>query len=131
MPSHAEAAIADPAHPVAHRTLWSLLYDGHVRLSDALSLDVRDVDLNARTARVDFPKTGDPYLAPLSARSADLVRSAVGDRREGPLLTTDADMPISRERAAQFARQAGVSIHDFRTSGRLRKRGTPAEGADG
>ncbi|MFE9064961.1 tyrosine-type recombinase/integrase [Streptomyces violaceusniger] len=111
-----EQLVNDDSIPAEHRALWTLLRDGHARIVDALSLDVRDVDLDRREARISYPKKEhEPRSIPLTERTTDLLRQIKGDREDGPLITGAHDRPLSRETAARFARQAGAdSIHAFR-----------------
>jgi integrase len=119
--------LADESVPVAHRALWALLWEGEVRLGDALSLDVRDVEFGAGTARVEYPKRGSgPVSVPLGERAAGLLRQAIGERADGPALQV-AEQPISRISAARRAREVGAgNIHAFRTAGQTARR--PAQG---
>lgn len=111
-----EQLVNDDSIPAEHRALWALLRDGGARINDALSLDVRDVDLDQNTVRIDYPKLeSDPRSVPLSDRAAELLRQIKGDREAGPLITGTRGRPLGRETAARFARQAGAaSIHAFR-----------------
>ncbi|WP_432001680.1 tyrosine-type recombinase/integrase [Streptomyces sioyaensis] len=112
--------IANETIPVAHRALWALLWDGHARLNDALSLDVRDVDLNSRTIKADYPKQlHDERVIPISDRTAGLLRDTIGARDAGPLLTGDGDRPLTREAASRWASRWADGIHAFRTGGKL------------
>ncbi|MFJ9468345.1 tyrosine-type recombinase/integrase [Streptomyces caniferus] len=116
----------DETIPVAHRALWALLWEGEVRLVEALSLDVRDLDLDARTIRVDYAKHSalGAAAAPIGDRAATLLHRAADGRTEGPALHTDG-RPIRRETAARRARSAGAaSIHAFRSSGQAHRRPT-------
>ncbi|MET9051275.1 tyrosine-type recombinase/integrase [Streptomyces bacillaris] len=108
--------LADDSIPVAHRALWSLLRDGHARIGDALSLDVRDVDLEEGVAHLSHPKQEtDRRRIPISDRTARLAREATVGRDAGPLIADTRGRPISREAATRFARQAAqASIHSFR-----------------
>ncbi|MFE7485435.1 tyrosine-type recombinase/integrase [Streptomyces sp. NPDC057552] len=108
--------LADDTIPVAHRALWSFLRDGHARIGDVLSMDVRDVDPDEGVAQLDHPKLEtDPRRIPISDRTAKLVREAAADRDAGPLIAGDRERPVTREAAARFARTAaGASIHSFR-----------------
>ncbi|MFI1100275.1 tyrosine-type recombinase/integrase [Streptomyces melanogenes] len=110
-----EALVTDETIPVQHRALWALLRDGYTRVTDALSLDIADVDFDQRVARVDFPKRRtDPRVIPVSERTAELLRQAKGDRDAGPLITGAHGRPLGRETASRFARHVGASIHAFR-----------------
>ncbi|GGW95391.1 tyrosine-type recombinase/integrase [Streptomyces noursei] len=105
----------DESLPATHRALWALMQSG-MRVGDALSLDVRDVDLNEKTAIVEVPvKEAEPKTFPLSDRALKLVRQAAGGRSAGPLLVDDRGRPVSRYSANKFAQAAaGVSIHAFK-----------------
>lgn len=117
--------IADESTPLRHRALWALLWEGELRLGDLLSLDVRDVDMVARAAPVDFPKgERDPREVPFSEEAAGMLRELIGDRDAGPLFATPTGSPMSKDDAAWVARRAGVSIHGFRLGGQ--RAGQPA-----
>lgn len=122
--------LADESVPVAHRALWALLWEGEVRLGDALSLDVRDVEFGDGTARVEYPKRGaGPVSVPLGDRAAGLLRQAIGERADGPALQV-AGQPISRTSAARRAHEVGAgSIHAFRSGGQAARR--PARDTEG
>ncbi|MFF3153264.1 tyrosine-type recombinase/integrase [Streptomyces sp. NPDC057910] len=108
----------DETVPVAHRALWALMWEGGLRLGDALSLDVRDVDPERHTVDVESPKKeSDERTIPLSDQTAALARAAMGDRDEGPLLTNERGVALSREAAARFARLAAPGVHAFRAGG--------------
>ncbi|MDR3082770.1 MAG: site-specific integrase [Streptomyces sp.] len=110
-----ERLVADDSIPAAHRALWALLHSG-LRVSEALSLDVRDVDLANHTVRVDYRKLAtDPRSVQLGDRTVGLLREVVASRGAGPLITEDGERPVTRESATRFARAAaGASIHGFR-----------------
>jgi integrase len=112
--------LADQHIPAAHRALWALLWDGEVRLREALSLDVRDVDLDARTARIDYRVKPGPDTVPISERAAALLREAIGEETDGPAVHRFG-CPISVRGASVTARTHGVSIHAFRSSGPARQ----------
>ncbi|MFD9187912.1 tyrosine-type recombinase/integrase [Streptomyces phaeochromogenes] len=105
----------DESIPAAHRALWALMQSG-MRVGDALSLDVRDVDLEGEEAIVEIPVRGPgPETVPLSDCAAELARQVVAGRSEGPLLVDEEGRPVSRYSAGKFAQAvAGVSIHAFR-----------------
>lgn len=119
-PERFRALISNTNFPVEHRALWALLWDGELRLSDALSIDVRDIDLKTRTAaRVEVPvRDSGPMAAPMSAEAAELVRGIIGDRAAGPLLVNAGGRPLSREAVSRWARMTGFGIHGFRAAGR-------------
>lgn len=120
--------VADESIPFTHRLLWVLLWEGEMRLDELLSLDVRDVDLEARTASVKFPKVGEPTVAPFSETAAKMLRKAIDGRLDGPLLVADSGQPLSREAAVRQTQNVGVSIHAFRLGGQL-ARSEPTEPA--
>ncbi|MCA1217397.1 tyrosine-type recombinase/integrase [Streptomyces sp. 8L] len=114
----------DDAIPAQHRALWALLWEGGLRVGDALALDVRDVDLDEHKVNVDYPKTNrDERVIPLSDQSADLARAAIGDRTDGPLFVNQRGMALSRESAATFARQAAPGIYAFHAGGHKVRKG--------
>ncbi|MGV9427118.1 tyrosine-type recombinase/integrase [Streptomyces sp. NPDC003656] len=114
--------LADQTIPSAHRALWALLWDGDIRVSEALSMDVRDIDLAARTAIVEFRAKPDDTVVPVSERAAELLREAFAGETAGPALHLSG-RPISRHGAVLKARANGYSIHAFRSSGRARRLG--------
>ncbi|WP_231618523.1 site-specific integrase [Nonomuraea sp. SBT364] len=50
--SRLDKLFTDPAHALRERVLWRLLYDTAARAEELLSLDVEDLDLEFRRARV-------------------------------------------------------------------------------
>ncbi|MET9222294.1 hypothetical protein ABZX65_26510 [Streptomyces sp. NPDC003300] len=117
--------LTDQAVPVAHRALWSLLWDGDVYLDELLSIDVRDVDFEGRVIKVDYPtRAKEPFTVRLGERSAALLVAAIGGAEDGPALRI-GDRPISREAAIRQARKAGYSIHGFRLGGQVARGETP------
>ncbi|MBD9700679.1 site-specific integrase [Streptomyces sp. ID01-12c] len=116
--THERAAelLNDTTIPAAHRALWALLWDGEIRLEEALMLDVRDFNLDERVARLEFRVKPGPDTVPISERAADLLREAFGGETAGPAIHVFG-RPLSVSAAARRARAAGVSIHAFRLSG--------------
>lgn len=111
-----ERLTADDSIPPAHRALWALMQEG-VRVGDALSLDVRDVNIEDGAVQVDVPAKGPgPKRYPLSDEAAALAREAIADRTEGPLLANEDGRALTRYNVSRFAQAvAGVaSIHAFR-----------------
>jgi integrase len=103
----------------AHRALWALLWDGEIRLDEALMLDVRDFDLESRTATLEYRfKPGDAVV-PISERAAGLLGEAFAGQTTGPAIHRFG-RPISVGAASVIARTHGVSIHAFRASGPAR-----------
>ncbi|MEV3857011.1 hypothetical protein AB0J38_22105 [Streptomyces sp. NPDC050095] len=114
-----EQLVTDDTLSPAHRALWTLLWEGR-RLTEALSLDVRDAAPDARTLEApDTKEGGARRTVALSGRAAALLQQAIGDRAEGPLLLSRNDNPLSRQSAARYARTAGApTLHAFRSGGR-------------
>ncbi|MFI0914240.1 tyrosine-type recombinase/integrase [Streptomyces abikoensis] len=110
---------SDDAIPVTHRALWALLWEGGVRVGSALSMDVRDVAIDDHVVVQEYPKLdSDERIVPLSEQTASLLREAVGDRIDGPLIVNENGRPIGRDRAARASRTlANASIHAFRMGG--------------
>lgn len=113
--------IADESIPLAHRTMWALLWETDLRRDDLLSMDVRDVDFDAGTAAVEFPKQGAPAPVPLGDVTLPMLRTLVAGRAEGPLLPDSDGRPFTVEAVTRRAREAGVSLHGFRLGGQLER----------
>jgi integrase len=111
--------IADESIPFAHRVLWALLWEGNLLRDDLLSLDVRDIDLNARTIVVEFPKQGAPKAAPFSPTSAVVLRMLIDKRTEGPLFVDADSRPLTQDAVMRQATEAGVKLHGFRLGGQM------------
>jgi integrase len=110
------ALLADASIPAPHRALWALLWEGEIRLDEALMLDIRDFDLDRRTARLEFRVKPGPHAVPVGERTAMLLREAFAGEAEGPAIQMFG-RPVSQRGVALQARRHGVSIHAFRTSG--------------
>jgi integrase len=113
---HLNELLTNPHIPAAHRALWALLWDGEIRLNEALMLDVRDFDLDARTATLDYRVKPGDGIVPISDRAAGLLREAFAGETAGPAIHRFG-RPISVRGASVTARSHGVSIHAFRHSG--------------
>lgn len=111
--------VADESIPFVHRTLWVLLWEGNLSRDDLLSLDVRDIDLRARTVVVEFPKQGAPKAAPFSPTSGVALRMLIDGRTDGPLFVGVDGRPLTQDAVMRQAREAGVSLHGFRLGGQL------------
>ncbi|MGW1949991.1 hypothetical protein ACWCRC_37510 [Streptomyces sp. NPDC001940] len=111
-----DAMLADATIPAAHRALWALLWDGEIRLAEALMLDVRDIDLDTRTAHMDFRVKPGPDTVSISERGVSLLREAFAGETAGPAIHRFG-RPLSVRAASVTARSHGVSIHAFRFSG--------------
>ncbi|MGW3971153.1 hypothetical protein ACWEFD_17875 [Streptomyces ardesiacus] len=114
-----EELVADERLPVKHRALWVLLWERELRFRDALSLDVRDVDLAAGTAWVEFPvkRSDGPLAARLGERAVHLLREVIGERVEGPVFLAEAGGALAEDAAMEWARSVGVGVHGFRLGG--------------
>lgn len=113
--------LANQHIPAAHRALWALLRDGEIRLEEALMLDVRDFDMETRTASLEYRTKPGPAIAPISERTATLLREAFAGASEGPAIHLFG-RPLSVRAASAIARAHGVSIHAFRFGGDAARR---------
>jgi integrase/recombinase XerD len=118
--------------PLRERTLWRLLYETAARANELLALDVEDLDLANRRARVHskggavewvFWQTGSAQLLPrlLAGRTRGPV--FLGDRRPTrPVAGLDLDPTsgrarLSYRRAAELFRvRTGWTLHQLRHS---------------
>jgi integrase len=117
--------------PLREKTLWRLLYESAARAEEVLALDVADLDLANRRARV-VSKGGDVEWIMWQTQTARLLPRLLGGRRSGPVFTTrvrsrslpaatDADPAgyarLSYRRAAElFTGQTGHTLHQLRHS---------------
>ncbi|MEU6460365.1 tyrosine-type recombinase/integrase [Streptomyces sp. NPDC046976] len=110
----AQRLTADESIPAVHRALWALVQSG-MGVSEALRLDLRDVDLQAGEVVVKSTRKR-PRTVPLSEHAAELARQAMADRSEGPLFVNEEGRPVTRYSAGKFAQAvAGAPIHAFKT----------------
>jgi integrase len=118
--------------PLRERTLWRLLYETAARANELLALDMEDLDLANRRARVHskgdaikwvFWQTGSAQLLPrlLAGRSSGPV--FLGDRRPSRAIAgLDLDPAsgrarLSYRRAAELFRvRSGWTLHQLRPS---------------
>ena len=118
--------------PLRERTLWRLLYETAARANELLALDVEDLDLANRRARVHskggavewvFWQTGSAQLLPrlLAGRSSGPV--FLGDRRPTRAVAgldldpTNGRARLSYRRAAElFQACTGWTLHQLRHS---------------
>jgi integrase/recombinase XerD len=73
---------------VREKALWRLLYETAARASEALSINVEDVDLDNKRVRVRS-KGGDIDWLHFQTGSARLLPRLIGGRTRGPLFLTD------------------------------------------
>ncbi|GAA3519963.1 integrase/recombinase XerC/integrase/recombinase XerD [Streptosporangium album] len=115
------------------RTLWRLLYESAARSSEALGLDVDELDLRNRRARVRR-KGGAVDVIVWRTGTARLLPRLLDGRRSGPVFTTDrrarVELPpadvdagsgkarLSYRRAAELFETAtgGWTLHQLRHS---------------
>ena len=127
-----ERLLADEKIPLRERTLWRLLYESAARSAEVLRLDVEDLDLPNRRARVRR-KGGAIDVIVWQTGTARLLPRLLKGRKSGPLFVTDrrsrlelspADLDergrarLSYERAEQLFKSAtrGRTLHQLRHS---------------
>jgi integrase/recombinase XerC/integrase/recombinase XerD len=81
-----EQILTAPA-PLRDKTLWRMLYESAARVGEVLALDVEDLDLANRRARV-VGKGGQVEWITWSTGTATLLPRLLRGRRSGPVLTT-------------------------------------------
>jgi hypothetical protein len=113
-----EELVADEGISLAHRALWSALWDGKARVADWLRAEVEDVDLLHRRVRVREPVRPDtPEWVSVSELTASLLDRLIGDLTSGPLFF-DSPARVTREGAFSMARsRAGTNLYAFRSGG--------------
>jgi integrase len=125
-----EQLLTAPA-PLRDKTLWRLLYESAARVGEVLALDVEDLDLPDRRARV-VGKGGQVEWITWSTGTATLLPRLLRGRRSGPVFTTwrpsrvtpavldrapDGTARLSYRRAEElFKTQAGATLHQLRHS---------------
>jgi integrase len=125
-----ERILQAPA-PLRERTLWRLLYESAARVGEVLALDVTDLDLANRRARV-VGKRGQVEWITWSTGTATLLPRLLKGRRSGPVFTTrrpsrttpavldqapDGTAQLSYRRAEElFKAHAGATLHQLRHS---------------
>lgn len=82
-----EALLTDPRHPLRERLLWRLLYETCARSAEVLALDVPDLDLPNRSARVRR-KGGALDVIAWQTGTARLLPRYLHGRATGPLFVT-------------------------------------------
>ncbi|SQD99528.1 conserved hypothetical protein [Parafrankia sp. Ea1.12] len=81
-------ALLSRAHlPLRERTLWRLLYETAARAEEVLALDVDDLDLRNRRAKV-HRKSGAADVIVWRSATARLLPRLLDDRRTGPVFLT-------------------------------------------
>ncbi|MFD6935272.1 tyrosine-type recombinase/integrase [Streptomyces goshikiensis] len=116
------ALLDDDQIPVDRRLLFSLLWEGELRLGDALSLDAADFDPEARSVVLEVPVHGrGPLVAPVGEESAALMEQVLAGRRQGPLFVNRQGRPLAREVAVRWAEAVGHGVHAFRLGGQAER----------
>jgi site-specific recombinase XerD len=80
--------LADPRHSLRDRTLWRLLYETAARSAEVLRLDVADLDMPNRRAKVRR-KGGAQDMIVWQTGTATLLPRLLKGRKSGPLFVTD------------------------------------------
>ena len=119
--------------PLREKALWRLLYETAARAGEILALDVEDLDLANKRARIRS-KGGDLELVHFQSGSARLLPRLLVGRRHGPVFLTERAAalgtpsldicPVSgrarlsyRRAAALFAEHSGGwTLHQLRHS---------------
>jgi integrase len=123
--------ILEAPAPLRDKTLWRLLYESAARAGEVLALDVEDLDLANRRARV-VGKGGQVEWITWSTGTATLLPRLLKGRRSGPVFATrrpsrvipavldrgpDGTARLSYRRAAElFKAHAGATLHQLRHS---------------
>jgi integrase len=128
-----ERLFAREAVPMREKTLWRLLYETAGRAGEILSLDVEDLDLPNKRARIRS-KGGDIEYVFFQSGSARLLPRLLVGRTRGPVFQTDRHAPagtptadvcpvtgharLSYRRAAALFDQhtGGLTLHQLRHS---------------
>jgi integrase len=125
------ARILEAPAPLRDKTLWRLLYESAARVGEVLALDVEDLDLANRRARVTG-KGGQVEWITWSTGTATLLPRLLKGRRSGPVFTTRRPsrvMPAVLDRAPNgtarlsyrraeelFKAHADATLHQLRHS---------------
>ncbi|MDR8415224.1 tyrosine-type recombinase/integrase [Nonomuraea sp. 3-1Str] len=97
-----ETLFTDERHPLRERLLWRLLYETAARADEILSLDVADLDLERRRARVTSKGGAIEYVHWATATARLLPRLLQG-RQAGPVFLADRRAPATGRRAPATA----------------------------
>jgi integrase/recombinase XerC/integrase/recombinase XerD len=125
-----EQILTAPA-PLRDKTLWRMLYESAARVGEVLALDVEDLDLANRRARV-VGKGGQVEWITWSTGTATFLPRLLKGRRSGPVFTTrrpSRTMPAVLDRAPDgtarlsyrrveelFKAATGATLHQLRHS---------------
>ena len=101
------------------KALWRLLYETAARAQEVLALDVEDVDLPNKRARITS-KGGDADVVHFMAGSARLLPRLVAGRRRGPLfLASLAPSPSRAPAAVDLCPETGRARLSYRRAAEL------------
>ncbi|RSN02947.1 plasmid multimer resolution protein pmrA [Nonomuraea sp. WAC 01424] len=97
-----ERLFTDPAHALREKVLWRLLYDTAARAEEILTLNVEDLDLEFRRARV-VSKGGAIEYVHWATPTARILPRLLAGRTTGPVFLADRRAPTSGRRAPAAA----------------------------
>jgi site-specific recombinase XerC len=90
--------LGDDTHGLRERVLWRMLYETAARAEEILSLDIEDLDLEFRRARV-VSKGGAVEYVHWQTSTARLLPRLLKGRTSGPAFLADRRAPTSGRRA--------------------------------
>lgn len=93
-----ERLLGDDRHPLRERVLWRMLYETAARAEEILSLNIEDLDLEFRRARV-VSKGGAIEYVHWATGTARLLPRLLKGRTAGPVFLADRRAPASGPRA--------------------------------
>jgi site-specific recombinase XerD len=97
-----ERLFADERHGLRERVLWRLVYETAARAEEILTLDIEDLDLEFKRARVTS-KGGALEYVYWGTGTARLLPRLLAGRKAGPVLLADRKAPASGRRAPAAA----------------------------
>ena len=142
-----ERALSRREVPLREKTLWRMLYETAARVSEVLALDIGDLDLEGRRAKV-ASKGGDVEWIYWGSGTAHLLPRLLGGRESGPVFISErrpvpARRPASRDICPEtgrarlgydrartlFTHYTGWELHQLRHSAatHLGERGIPLQ----
>jgi integrase len=101
-PARLETLFADGRHGLRERVLWRMLYETAARAEEILSLNIEDLDLEFRRARV-VSKGGAVEYVHWATGTARLLPRLLRGRTSGPVFLADRRAPASGRRAPAAA----------------------------
>jgi integrase len=129
-----ERALSRRDVPLREKTLWRMLYETAARASEMLALDIEDLDLEGRRAKITS-KGGDVEWIHWGSGTARLLPRLLEGRRSGPVFISErrpgpARRPASRDICPEtgharlgydrarilFAHYTGWELHQLRHS---------------